>query len=119
MNLPNVRKRIDTQIQASVLAMLAATLVTALIAFRLSNDLTSTVKATGSRQMLAGRIDGHRVGRPRFVQALDVQTPSVAVDHGPAPKLWSVGGAHRVQAPERLLSGRHEDIAATELHEHE
>src|SRR6266700_7673719 len=56
MTLPNVRKRIDTQIQASVLVMLAATIVTAVTALQLSSDLTSTVKATGSRQMLAGRI---------------------------------------------------------------
>src|SRR6266700_1513933 len=56
MTLPNVRKRIDTQIQASVLVMLSATIVTAVIALQLSSDLTSTVKATGSRQMLAGRI---------------------------------------------------------------
>jgi methyl-accepting chemotaxis protein len=36
--------------------MLAATIVTAVIALQLSSDLTSTVQATGSRQMLAGRI---------------------------------------------------------------
>jgi methyl-accepting chemotaxis protein len=56
LGLPNVRKRIDTQIQASVLVMLAATIVAAAIALQLSSDLTSTVKATGGRQMLAGRI---------------------------------------------------------------
>jgi methyl-accepting chemotaxis protein len=67
MNLWNMRTRIDARIQASVLAMLGATITTAFIALQMSSDLASTIRATGSRQMLAGKI---AAGTAEFSDAL-------------------------------------------------
>jgi methyl-accepting chemotaxis protein/methyl-accepting chemotaxis protein-1 (serine sensor receptor) len=47
---------VDTQLSACVIAMVASTAVMAFMSLRLASDLSSTIQATGSRQLLAGRI---------------------------------------------------------------